>query len=193
MIPVYVVISPTARTDGNYLAKGYAGPSGRLDVVARSYLAISESSFKFYALLLGPPRAPRILLAPSECRSKVSSERSFMVEASKALRGLDSCFKVIEGGVETLSYILSKETSSVLLLREEGGDVSRHLRELCGDRPAFIAGSHIDPPEDVARYIERSLKPVKVSVGPLSLHTDHVFGYISLLRIGRENCRGLKA
>ncbi|BAN90031.1 hypothetical protein [Aeropyrum camini] len=179
---LYVVISPTARADGIYPIRGYAGPSGRLDVVARAYLAVLESNAVLAALLMSGALSPRLLIAPASCRDRVRSERSFMVEASRALRGRPSCFIVEDGGVEALIFTLKKFKPRILL-SERGRDVSLHLDEVCSSTPAFIAGSHVDPPRELLERLERSLGGfIRVSVGPLSLHTDHVFLLLSALR-----------
>ncbi|BAA79775.1 conserved hypothetical protein [Aeropyrum pernix K1] len=180
---LYVVISPTGRTDGNIPARGYAGPSGRLDVIARAYNAILEPNATLAALLMGGPLPPRLLIAPLSCKDIVRSERSFMIEASRALRGRRSCFTVNDEGVEALASLLRRFKPRILLA-EKGGDISSHWGEMCSSSPTFIAGSHLDPPHGLIKHLERSLGGfLRVSVGPLSLHTDHVFLLVSALRL----------
>ena len=180
--PIYLVVAAKGRTDGSFPLRGYAGPSGRLDVAARTYLSILEDNYTVAVLLLGPPGPPKLLLAPSPCRgSKVGSERGFMLQASLALRGEDSCFEAYElsNGVEGVRVLAS--AGRIVYLSEEGSSSDESLQSLLS-ADVIAMGGHVDPPYDVHARLKASASAV-VSLAPLSFHTDHVAAYVSWLRL----------
>ena len=186
---VYIVVSPTARTEADFPLKGYAGPSGRLDVIARSYLALWEEGSLFQAMLLGGPRGPSLLTVPWSCRSRVRSEKSFVLEYVRAVKGSSSCMS-LEGLDEPLSLFrrLKRRGYRLIYLHEEGEDVSRS-RDVCSDNVAFVAGSHIDVPERIHRFLVSASHRILSISRSRSYHTDHVIAYISSLR---TCCKTLK-
>jgi len=165
---LYIIISPTARTLPTWPPKGYAGPSGRLDVIARSFLALQSGS-EAYAILLGPPDPPKtIYYNPSSCTLK--SERQAMMEIARALLGRGRCVSLVDKMPERILYEAAKERG-LTLLEEEGRSG--------GPRPgsAYLLGAHVDPPEDIMR-VARRLAVERLSIGPYSYHTSHVIAYI---------------
>ncbi len=178
---VYIVISPTARTDASWPPRGYAGPSGRLDVLARAALAALtiEPEALFAGVLLGPPRPPITLLLDQGCLAP--SERGVMEVFRSLLLGRrrGSC-TALPWSAERLLHQARRAGFRLYVLSEGGVDIAEVPGVL--DRgAAFLAGAHLDPPTDVVRAA-RGLGAVEVSVGPLSLLTSHVLAYLATLR-----------
>ena len=179
--PVYLIVVATGRTDGEFPLRGYAGPSGRLDVAARTYLSILEDEFTLAALLLGPPGPPKMLLAPSKCRgSRVSGERGFMLQARLALKAQDSCFEAYELGSGVEGVDIASSLGPLVYLREGGSDVAEALSSVM-DASVIAMGGHVDPPPEVDSRLRSRAKAV-VSLGPQSFHSDHVAAFVSWLR-----------
>jgi len=177
------VVVARGRSDGEFPLRGYAGPSGRLDVAARTYMSILEDHFTLAALLLGPPGPPRMLLAPSRCRGvAVSSERGFMLHARLALKGEGKpCFSAhdLSSGVEGVEAAAA--AGRLVYLREGGADVSEEAGALA-DAEVIAMGGHVDPPPEIDARLRAAAYRV-VSVSPLSYHTDHVAAFVSWLRL----------
>ncbi|MEN2999583.1 MAG: hypothetical protein ABDH61_03315 [Acidilobaceae archaeon] len=179
MSSAYVIVSSTGVTRP-FSLRGYAGASGRLDVIARSILALSlEPSSLLYALLLGPPGPPKVIVAPPSCCIGLT-ELEIMAEISRALkRGEGDWVQVREQGAEELLYQLSKQYELVLL--EERGRNALKERWLIAGRKAMILGSHVDMPPEVLALARRYAR-ASISVGPRSLHADHVIAFLAWLR-----------
>jgi len=182
---LFVVVSSTGVTSG-FRLRGYAGSSGRLDVIARCVIASRlASGFGFLGVLLGPPRPPRVLVVGPGCEVP-GGERGVMVEISRALtRGSSGCFEVVDVDVERLIYLIDKSGFRHVILREDGANAFWR-RELLGGRAAFYMGSHVDMPGWVESLVRRyGAQPV--SLGPRSLHAEHAILAVLLLRgdIGR--------
>ncbi|MCE4599418.1 MAG: hypothetical protein F7C81_04380 [Desulfurococcales archaeon] len=171
----FLVVSSTARTAPDYPDRGYAGPSGRLDVIARSLLAsIIARGTLFIALLLGPPDPPKTLVASSdECR--LYSERMAMLEIKRAYMGKSKCIKLLKKDLEELIHELVKGGSEIVMLREDGVDISK-VREALYGRKVYVLGAHIDMPSEIDKIISRYVK-YKVSIGPISVYTSHAIIY----------------
>ncbi len=181
---LYIVVSPTARTDASWPPRGYAGPSGRLDVVARAAVASLsiERAAAFAGLLLGPPRPPVAVLASGECVEAAGGERGVMEAFRRLLMGrrVGGCM-ALPWGAERLLHEARRLGFRVYTLEEGGADVSRVPGALRG-RAAFLAGAHLDPPPGVLA-LARRLSEARVSVGPRSLLTSHVLAFLAALRV----------
>ncbi|MCX8195748.1 MAG: hypothetical protein N3F67_01495 [Acidilobaceae archaeon] len=179
MSGAYVIVSPTGATKP-FALRGYAGSSGRLDVVARCIIASSiEPSAAVYALLLGPPNPPKLLVAPAGCCAGLR-ELELMADMSRALkRGEGEWLHVRDQGLEELLGWLSRDHEIVLL--EERGKNALLYRELVLGRKAMFLGSHLDMPPEALSLVRRYAK-ASVSVGPRSLHADHVVAFLAWLR-----------
>jgi len=185
----FLVVSPTAVTAPDYPARGYAGQSGRLDVVARAAIAASmEEGYLFLGLLLGPPRPPVTLALTSDCVTPTLSERGVMEVFRRLLSGRDlgSC-RALELGLEDLLSASKAEGIPVVYLHEEGVDASKAPEAFAG-RKLYIAGSHIDIPEELESKIRLQASYV-VSVSPKPLLVSHVILYVVE---ARRNCRGFQ-
>jgi len=165
---LYIIVSQTARTLPLWPPRGYAGPSGRLDVIARAFLAVQEGS-QALAILLGPPEPPKTLhYDPARC--KLRSERHAMQEIARALLGRHTCLRPDPRSPEQILHDEAKKRGLILL--HENGDP---------DPPppgsAYLLGAHIDPPEDIMGRARR-LSRATVRIGPYKYHTSHVIAYV---------------
>ncbi len=183
---VYVVVSATARGDGLFPFKGYAGASGRVDVVARCFNAASlvDPGACIVGFLLGSP-APKALVGLPGCCGGFS-ERGLIVEFSRVLRGGSSGFlSALEVGFESFLNMLVGNGFKIVLLDEKGYNVMGEPRLACG-RAAFFLGSHVDMPGWVEGSV-RGFASSTLSIGPYSLHSEHVIAFLGWLR--RRYCQ----
>ena len=180
---LYIVVSPTARTSPDWPARGYAGPSGRLDVVARALAAAltAEPTAAAAGVLLGPPRPPVTVIVDSTCVEPGSWEREVM----NLIRGLllgrprGRC-EAIREGLEWLLLRARRLGFRVYLLSEGGRDLAC-LPGVTRGRAAFVAGAHLDLPRGELAVAKR-YSAAEVSVGPKSLLTSQVFAFLGLAR-----------
>lgn len=177
---IYIVISPTARTDGKIPVKGYAGPTGRLDEIARDILSLRNEGSLLIASLLGPPNPPKTLFYQSQtCR--LVSERQVITEIKKAFDGKSTCVRLHPLPPEDLLAIIRKQGYRVVLLTEIGSEkIPIHA-----DKIAYLMGSHIDIPDELLKVLEKYVE-IKASIGPLSYQTSQVIAY---LEWEAERCR----
>lgn len=178
----YVIISPTAVTSSNFPRKGYAGPSGRLDVVARAMTAPFhfERDALAVGILLGPPRPPITVMGYKDCLGL--SERSAIEAIRRALLGRppQGCIALATGH-DFILHVLAKSGFTIIYLSEKGDDISGRP-EAINCRCAYFAGSHVDVPPHTELDILRVTREI-VSVGPKSLLTSHVFAFVAWLRM----------
>jgi len=187
---VYIVVSPTARTSPDWPPRGYAGPSGRLDVIARTVLAAleAEPGSAVTGILLGPPNPPVTVVIGAPCIEQSRGERGVMEVLRRILNwGVLGKCAALRAGPEWLLHTLKRLGYRIYVLEERGLDIARIPRALEG-KTAFIAGAHVDPPEWVLR-IARRYAEASVSVGPRSLLTSHVVAFLGLARRARGSGR----
>lgn len=177
---IYIVISPTARTDGKIPVKGYAGPTGRLDEIARDILSLRNKGSLLIASLLGPPNPPKTLFYQSRTCSLVS-ERQVITEIKKAFDSKSTCVRILPLPPEDLLAIVRKLGYRVVLLTETGsGKIPIHANKI-----AYLMGSHIDVPDELLNVLVKYVE-IKASIGPLSYQTSQVIAY---LEWEAERCR----
>jgi tRNA pseudouridine-54 N-methylase len=181
--PLFIVVSATARTSPDIPLRGYAGPSGRLDVVARAFEAIAEEGGLGVGVLLGPPSPPVTVTAGKRCIEEVGGERGFVRAYREALLGGATCLRAYRGvGLRDVLSIASR-SHTVIILSEEGLDVGDPgALEAVRGRAAFVLGSHVDMPPEEER-VASAYARLRVSVGPLSYHTEHVIAFIEAVRL----------
>jgi len=186
---VYIVISPTAITSPNFPLKGYAGPSGRLDVLARSVAALfsvpgTEKSL-FIAILLGKPSPPRIFLIEKSCLKKGLTERDVIIVFRKLLSKTkyNGCYELNINSVEYLFLKLKKLDFKLILLDEKGNDIEEIKDVLGENRIAFILGSQVDIPNNIKNVLKKELNAISLSIEKKSLLASHVILYIAYLRV----------
>ena len=171
---IYVIVSPTGITSGRIPAKGYAGTTGRLDEIARSFCSIIHNSSLGIAYLLGPPSPPlQLVYDPEECATD-TTERGIMNEIRKAYMNKRSCIRQWRISLEFTLHALKKYRYLIYLLSEEGEDLE--AAKLSG-RIVLLLGSHIDIPASIIESIGR-LVDLKASIGPLSYQASQVIAYL---------------
>ena len=171
---IYIIVSPTGITSGRIPPKGYAGATGRLDEIARSFSSITHNSSLGIAYLLGPPSPPlQLIYDPGKCATD-TTERGIMNEIRKAYVNKRSCIRLWRIPLEFTLHILKKYQYLVHLLSEEGEDLE--AGKLSG-RAVLLLGSHVDIPAGVMESIGR-LVDLKASIGPLSYQASQVIAYL---------------
>ncbi|MCE4617547.1 MAG: hypothetical protein F7C32_03070 [Desulfurococcales archaeon] len=174
---VFLVASPTAYIPTRFHLRGYAGHTGRMDVLIRSIISCAGGSYSYYGLLCGKEKGtglcPAIIV--EDCsRVPVKVEEHDIVKG--ILDGSLAWARLETIDVEHLVWRLSKEKFSFIMLDEHG-------TRICDKHPGnplvkkqglvFFLGGHTGFPESLHRVISR-YKPSKISVGPISLHTSNV-------------------
>ncbi len=184
---IYLMISPTARTSPDFPLRGYAGPSGRLDVIARSITTLlSLPKFEdelFLSVLLGPPKPPKALFVTRSCVSGRPSEKSLMEIFRKLLlvNEYKGCLALSLSPEEVIT-IIKRNEFKLIYLYEKGEDISDNLNLITDKKVAFITGSHVDLPEDLNRFLKK-VKAKEISLGPKSLLLSHALFYVHYLRL----------
>jgi tRNA (pseudouridine54-N1)-methyltransferase len=183
---VYIVVSPTARTSPDWPSRGYAGPSGRLDVIARTVLAAleAEPGSVVAGVLLGPPNPPITMIIGAPCIEGDPGERGVMEVFRRLLKrgAVDEC-TALRAGPEWLLHAVKRLGYSIYILEEGGLDIAEVPWAL-EERAAFLAGAHLDPPGWVLGIARRYAR-ASISVGPRSLLTSHVVALLGLARRAR--------
>ncbi len=133
-----------------------------------------------YALLLGPPNPPKLLIIDGEQLEKPpSSEREALLLIKKSLQKRE--FKGVRvedwGFRHTVKYILSF-TKNIYYLRENG-DFFLNMVKL-SKYNVFILGSHVDLPEDFEVFLRNNGIPW-VSLGRISYLTSQCITIIHWL------------
>ena len=194
---VFVVVSPTAYIPTHFHIRGYAGHTGRMDVLIRSMASCAGGNFSFYGLLCGkeeiPGSCPAIIV--EDCSSLPLGVDEH--ELVKSLLGDKLDWARIETiDVEHLVWRLYKRFP-LIIFDENGLNLcGRHIVSILEGRSGFtfFLGGHTGFPEEVYRIILR-YKPLRISVGPISLHTSNVIilaRYIFEVGLG-SFCENLKS
>ena len=179
----FVVIGQKAIASPDFSLLDMPGTSGRLDVLLRclrAALLVSHGLRRetiVYLVLLGGPRAPRVLRVDGEhVRFVRPDERSLAMMAQKALARINggsgfvearAGLAVAEGGLDVVLADLGTSTPYVL---EEGAADVRGC-SLDAHRPVFFVGDHLGF-DEVTRARLASIGATPVGIGPLSVHAD---------------------
>ncbi|MEB3755695.1 MAG: hypothetical protein GSR79_02360 [Desulfurococcales archaeon] len=174
--------SPTAHIREGLPINGYAGHSGRFDVIVRSILASAINEKSCFTGFLGgntKRNGTKTLMIFDTLRLRSLSEKSLFIMLYRCFRNKHKCENII---IEEIDYSflinkLRKTGYSLFLLDEKGDDYCRHLREIITGKNAFIMGAHEDIPIETLSFFEKY--SAKISIGPKSLHTSHVITYLS--------------
>ena len=185
----FIVVSPTARTDTSYPLRGYAGASGRIDVVAVSMIASSSlEDSMFMGVLLGPPSPPLTIFTTPGCRPPKSERGAVSWIRVAVAKGSYECLRTARIGLLDAASMLVREGFRLVVLSEDGIDFPK--AQILGGKTAFILGSHVDIPEHLMSELYSVARPVKASVGPRSLHSSHVILLVSWLLRGQNRSPG---
>lgn len=189
----FVIIGQRATASDDFLLEDVPGTSGRLDVLLRCLragLLFSHGMRRdvvMYLVLLGGPRAPRVLRADAVALKFVRpDERSLanLVRTALASRADDGVRAFVEvrpgvslfsGGLEHVIQDLGGATPYVLV--EHAPDI-RDVAELGRHNTAFFLGDHLGLDEMALAQLE-AIGARSISVGPVSLHAEDVIAIVS--------------
>lgn len=172
---IYVLFA--ASLPRSFKMKGYASSSGRLDVVARSMANVAAIEPSASVLVVFSDYSTVLLARPGlPSLSEVEIMNDVLTVIS---RGSGEYFSIFRTSFEELIDRMSL-SHSLVLLKEGGG-----TEDLSG-RKAFFLGSNVDMSADAEEIIMRR-GGVSASIGPLSLHADHVVAFVAWMRSSKLN------
>jgi tRNA (pseudouridine54-N1)-methyltransferase len=184
----FVLIGQTALASGEFSIENLPASSGRLDVLlrcVRAALLVSHGlrrDVRVY-LVLRAGATPRVVRVSGESAKFLRpDERSLAILFKKTLAvGSGPAFVEVRPGLATCSGGLDAVLADVgdaprFLLDEQGTDVRRHA--FGGPAATFFIGDHLgfDAPTLVQLDTAGCLR---LSVGPVSLHSDDVVSVLS--------------
>lgn len=172
----YIVYSETGATAPVFTVKGQASQGGRMDVIATSIIAASYDPNPGYtAVLMGPPEPVKIL---SVRRWGFNTPKQVVVEILSAFKRRSNMINIYSG--DPLEPLHMCRRCKILLLEEEGQDISGLGGEICSDA-LFVLGGHTGFPEPIYDRIA-SLSHARISIGPVSLQTYQAILYLAWRR-----------
>ena len=179
----FVVIGQKASASPDFSLLNLPASSGRLDVLLRCLRAALLFSHGLrrdavvYLVLLGGPRAPRVLrVEGATARFLRPDERSLAVLAQKALaapvEGLGFVtvrpgIAVAEGGIDA---VLADLGAAAVYRLEEGATDLREVAFEAADS-AFFIGDHLGFDEATRAALD-ARAATAIGVGPVSVHAD---------------------
>jgi tRNA (pseudouridine54-N1)-methyltransferase len=181
MLSRFLVVGHTASTDERFSLDDLAGSAGRMDLLiaaANAALLISHEirrDVDVGLLLLGPPDPPRFVrLEGRSLRSWQPDHRANAALVRNALRHPSRIEHESSPGVYTarmgFEEALDRLGPTFVHLREDGGDIRKTPLPVDA---TFVLSDNIDlTPAEERAVNDRGALPV--SVGPRSLHADHV-------------------
>jgi len=185
----YIIVSTKGHTLPDFPLKGYASHSGRLDIIARSIVALfnkPRANRKLTLILLGPPSLPLIAtIDGASLRNSLWSENDGLNILLKALRGESAEYLEIVRSANPISWLtdfLKKRHNCVkVYLSEKGDDIHQKISVLRNSRCILVLlGAKEDPPSEYARvFLEENGYMLKL--GPRSYLTSHCIVYLEYL------------
>ena len=187
----FVLIGQTAFASSDFSVEDLPGSSGRLDVLLRALRAALMVSHGLrrdvlvYLLLRGGSETPRILRVDGRTAKFLRpDERSLATLLRKTLAAAESpCERFVElrPGLELrdgdLPEVLADASDApCFVLHEDGADLRE--RALASDDAWFFLGDHLGFDVVSLALLERH-GCQRISVGPLSIHTDDVVAVVS--------------
>ena len=187
----FVLIGQTASASGDFSLEDLPSSSGRLDVLLRSLRAALlfshglRSNVLVYLVLRGGVTSARILRVDGRTAKFLRpDERSLATLVKKTLQALPSAgpsFVEVRPGLELcagdLQEILAEVGTTPCFVLDEGG---RDLREqsLADDDAWFFIGDHLGFDVVSLALLERH-GAQRISIGPVSMHSDDVVAVVS--------------
>jgi len=179
----FVVVGHRATTSPEFSFEDLSGATGRLDILLRcvnSAFFISHDirrDVEIHLILQGPPNPPRTIrfvgselkyLNPDE-RSTAALVRSALIQKSEGEMKSSPGIYVSSRSYSDVTSMLAKQ-SHLYYLKEDGHDI-RRLPSFEED-VTFVLGDDMDLTPEEEELLEE-YEPIKVSLGPTSLHADH--------------------
>jgi len=181
----FLIIGHKAVTSSDFPLNDMPGSAGRMDILCRcinSALFLSHDmrrDVQVHLLLLGEPDSGKIIRFDGEnLRYLNPDERSSGSLIKKALDKKVGDYEtrstpgvwIRRGGLGTLLDEFKSKGRTIVYLREDGDDI-RNISGSLADA-VFIMGDHMDVTDEEEAMIIGAGARI-VSVGPLSLHSDH--------------------
>ncbi len=178
-----VIIGHKAKTSGDFSLNDLPGSAGRMDILCRCVSSALFLSFgmrrdvNVHLLLLGKPEPGKIIrfeglhlryLNPDERSSGSLIQKALLKNA--AGQDIRSTPGVWTRTGDLNSLLASFEGRTLLYLREDGKDFREIAREI--QDPVFILGDHTGVTEEEEKQLLEAGAQV-ISVGPISLHSNH--------------------
>lgn len=187
----FVLIGQTASASGDFSLEDLPSTSGRLDVLlraARAALLVSHGlrrDVEVWLVLRGGVTAPRTLRIDGRTAKFLRpDERSLATLVKKTLQALpapDSTFTEVRPGLELrtgdVTEILAEVGETACFVLDEGGGDLR-TATLATDDAWFFIGDHLGFDVVSLALLERH-GCTRVSVGPVSLHSDDVVALVT--------------
>jgi tRNA (pseudouridine54-N1)-methyltransferase len=192
----FVIIGRKASASEEFSLDDLPSTSGRLDILLRGVRAALLTSHGLrrdamvYLVLLGGPRAPRVLRVRGDAAKFIRpDERSLATLAKKTLASradegapgfvdVKPGIAIARGGLEE---VLTDAAGAALFLLDEGGEDLRKVEPLGADDSAdlaFFLGDHGGFDAGTrARLDAAGARPV--SIGPVPVHADDVVAIVS--------------
>lgn len=191
MLRRFVVIGQKASASEEFLLDDLAGTSGRLDVLVRCLRAAFlyshglRTTVLVYLVLLGGPRAPRVVrFDGANVRFLRPDERALAVLLQKVLASRENpaSFTEVKPGISVasgrLDVVLADAPGAELFVLREGAADIRATDFPRNRDLLFVLGDHLGlPPDAEALLTEHGATPI--SVGPVSLHTEDVVALVT--------------
>jgi len=187
----FVLIGQTASASGDFSLEDLPSTSGRLDVLLRSVRAALLVSHGLrrdvlvYLVLRGGVTAPRTLRIDGRTAKFLRpDERSLATLVRKTLQALpspDANFAEVRPGLELRTGDVTELLAEVgekpcFVLDETGSDLRQQA--IATDDAWFFIGDHLGFDVVALALLERH-GCQRVSVGPVSLHSDDVIALVS--------------
>lgn len=178
-----VIIGHKAKTSSDFSLNDLPGSAGRMDILCRCVSSAIFLSFgmrrdvNVHLLLLGEPEPGKIIrfeglhlryLNPDERSSGSLINKALQKNATEQdIRSTPGVW--IRTG-DFKSLLSSFEGRNLLYLREDGKDIREIAREIRD--PVFILGDHTGVTEEEEKQLLEAGAQI-ISVGPISLHSNH--------------------
>ena len=185
----YIIVSTKGHTLPDFPLRGYASHSGRLDIIARSIVALfnkPKTNRKLTFILLGPPGLPLIATINGARLGKViRSEDDALAILLQALRDQPTEYLEITRTTRPLSWLrefLEKRSECTrIYLSERGVNIHEKIPVLLDSKCLLVMlGAREDPPQEyVSTFLEKN--GYVISIGPRSYLTSHCIVYLEYL------------
>ena len=178
-----VIIGHKAKTSGDISLNDLPGSAGRMDILCRCVSSALFLSFgmrrdvNIHLLLLGEPDPGKIIrfeglnlkyLNPDERSSGSLIQKALLKEVTEKDTRSTPGVWIRRGDLKSLLSEFGGRT--LLYLREDGKDIREFAHEIRD--PVFFLGDHTGvTEEEEVQLFEAGAKVI--SVGPISLHSDH--------------------
>jgi len=181
----FVIIGHKALTTGDFSLNDLPGSAGRMDILCRcinSALFLSHGmrrDINVHLVLLGEPDPGKIVrfngeqlryLSPDERSSGSLIKKALEKDATEFESQSTPGVWIRRGGLEKLLAEFTEKNRSIYYLHEEGNDI-RTMQDLPDDA-VYIMGDHMGVTEEEESQI-KAVSAGTLSIGPLSLHSDH--------------------